>query len=34
LAAGTLDELCARTGRTWLEDVFRELVRASGEAAP
>lgn len=31
LASGTLDELCERTGREWLEDVFRELVRAAGD---
>lgn len=33
LASGTIDELCARTDRTWLEDVFRELVRRAGEDA-
>ncbi|MEZ6017774.1 MAG: hypothetical protein R3F49_21890 [Planctomycetota bacterium] len=27
LAAGTLDELRARTGAEWLEDVFKRLVR-------
>ncbi len=27
LAAGTYEELCARTGREWLDEVFIELVR-------
>jgi len=31
LASGTLDELCALTGKVWLEDVFRELVRRAVE---
>jgi sodium transport system ATP-binding protein len=31
LASGTLDELCARTGKVWLEDVFRELVGGARE---
>lgn len=31
LAAGTLDELRADTGKEWLEDVFRELVRRADE---
>ena len=31
LAVGTLDELRARTGKSWLEDVFKELVRRAGE---
>jgi sodium transport system ATP-binding protein len=31
LASGTLDELCARTGKVWLEDVFRALVEGAGE---
>lgn len=35
LAAGTLDELRAATGREWLEEIFRELVRRAdaGEGA-
>jgi len=35
LAAGTYDELAARTGREWLEDIFRVLVdaAAAGTAA-
>jgi len=32
LAAGTYDELAARTGQEWLEDIFRALVREA--AAP
>jgi sodium transport system ATP-binding protein len=32
LAVGTLAELAARTGRRWLEDIFRALVREAGEA--
>ncbi|TDJ71034.1 MAG: ATP-binding cassette domain-containing protein [Planctomycetota bacterium] len=31
LAVGTLDELRARTGESWLEDVFKELVRRASE---
>ena len=31
LATGTLDELRTRTGKTYLEDVFRELVQATGD---
>ncbi|MEM7518207.1 MAG: ATP-binding cassette domain-containing protein [Planctomycetota bacterium] len=34
LAEGTFDELKAETGKTWLEDVFRELVRRAGEEQP
>ncbi|MEL6712838.1 MAG: ATP-binding cassette domain-containing protein [Planctomycetota bacterium] len=33
LASGSLDELRAQTGKEWLEDVFRELVRRADEAA-
>jgi sodium transport system ATP-binding protein len=32
LAVGTLDELRERTGKRWLEDVFKALVREAGEA--
>lgn len=32
LAIGTLDELAERTGKRWLEDIFRELVREAGES--
>jgi sodium transport system ATP-binding protein len=32
LAVGTLDELAERTGKRWLEDIFRELVREAGES--
>ncbi|MBK7874868.1 MAG: ATP-binding cassette domain-containing protein [Planctomycetes bacterium] len=31
LDVGTKDELRERTGKTWLEDVFKELVRRAGE---
>ena len=31
LASGTLDELRAQTGKEWLEDVFRELVRVADD---
>ncbi len=30
LAEGTYDELCRQTGATWLEDVFKALVRGAG----
>lgn len=33
LAVGTLDELRQRTGSSWLEDVFKALVRADREEA-
>jgi sodium transport system ATP-binding protein len=33
LAVGTLAELEERTGKRWLEDVFRELVREAGVEA-
>ena len=31
LAVGTLDELAQLTGKHWLDDIFRELVRRAGE---
>ncbi len=33
LAAGSYDELAARTGKEWLEDVFRALVEEAGGGA-
>jgi sodium transport system ATP-binding protein len=33
LAAGTYDELAARTGQEWLEDIFRALVREAATGA-
>ena len=35
LAAGSLDELRAKTGKEWLEEIFRELVQRAdaGEGA-
>ena len=32
LAVGTLEQLAERTGKRWLEDIFRELVREAGES--
>jgi len=32
LAVGTLAELAEHTGKRWLEDIFRELVREAGES--
>ena len=32
LAVGSYDELAARTGREWLEDIFRALVQEAGAA--
>ena len=33
LAVGTKEQLRERTGQTWLEDVFRALVREAEESA-
>jgi len=33
LASGSYDELAARTGEEWLEDIFRALVREAGASA-
>jgi sodium transport system ATP-binding protein len=34
LASGTIAELSQRTGKTWLADVFLEIVRRAGEGPP
>ena len=31
LDVGTRDELAERTGKRWLEDIFKELVRRAGD---
>ena len=33
LAAGSYEELAARTGQEWLEDIFRALVREAASPA-